>query len=325
MIVSCPACKTNLEISCNTQDGQHFECGECDSQLIFQDGRVTPRVCHVCNLHKSALSGYVSEIDAVAAGGRYLAPDAGGFFDASFARDLCVTCVNCGSMVSNPGLDVQLLCSDCGMDEFHVVQTSAPPPRRPSYAPLNPTAVPSNISPCPPDDDIGDSPVVSPWARWAARILDFWIGAFAAAFVLGIVLSSIGIDTDNVSEIGWMILAIPSGLALDALCYYFFGWTLGKWLFAVKVRHQDGCRLTYAEYIKRNFWVLVKGFGLAIPLVSLVTFIVQYNRLRAGKSASYDEGKDIKIVRSKHSVARTIFGIIALILLFIFLAACNAE
>ena len=279
-------------------------------------------VCKVRNLRKSALSGYVSEIDALATGGHCLAPDASGCFDASFAHDLCVACVNCGSVVSNPGLDAQLLCSDCGHDEFHVVQTSAPPPRRPTYEPLNPPiVVPSNFDQHKSDDDAGDSPIVSPWARWAARNLDFWIGVFVAGFVLGIVFESIGIDTDNISDTGWGILAIPAGLALDALCYYFFGWTLGKWLFAVKVRHQDGRQLTYTEYFKRNLGVLVKGFGLCIPIVTLITCVIQYNRLRAGKSASYDEGKDIKIVRVKHTAARTAFGIVALIVLLMFLVS----
>ena len=266
-------------------------------------------ICRVRNLSKSALSGYVSEIDAIATGGRYLTPDATGIFDASFAHDLCVTCANCGTVVSKPGLDAQLSCSDCGMDEFHVVQTSALPPRRQRKS----------------DDDVGDNPIVSPWARWAARTLDFWIGTFLSAIVCGFILGSIGIDTDNISDLGWTILCFPGGFVLDALCYYFFGWTLGKCLFAVKVRLQDGCRLTYAEYLKRNLWVFVKGFGLGIPIVNLVMHVVQYNRLRAGKSASYDEGKEIKIVRSKHNVARTVIGIIVLIVIFVFLAVCNAA
>lgn len=106
-------------------------------------------ICHVRNLRKSALSGYVSEIDAVATGGRYLTPDATGFFDASFTHDLCVTCVNCGSVVSNPGSDVLLLCSDCGQDEFYVVQTVAPPPKRPTYTPLEPPATPTTTEASP--------------------------------------------------------------------------------------------------------------------------------------------------------------------------------
>ena len=231
-------------------------------------------ICHIRNLRKSALSGYVSEIDAIATGGRYLAPDASGWLDASLAHDLCVTCVNCGSVVSNPGLDVQLFCSDCGHDEFHAVQTSAPPPRRPPYEPLNPTVPSTNSDWRKSGDDVGDSPVVSPWARWAARSLDFYVGLLAAGLVAAYVLESIGIDTDNISESGWVILAIPGGLALDALFYYFWGWSLGKWLFAVKVRHQDGRRLTYAEYFKRNLWVLVKGFGLCLPIVNLVMHVV---------------------------------------------------
>ena len=93
----------------------------------------------------------------------------------------------------------------------------------------------------------------------------------------------------------------------------------------MKVRRQDGGRLTFAEYFKRNLWVFVKGMGLAIPIVSIVAEVIQYNRLRAGKPASYDEGKDIKIVRVRHNVVRTVFGIVALIILFVFLAAVNAE
>jgi len=280
-------------------------------------------ICHVRNLRTSALSGYVSEIDAIATGGHYLPPDNSGWFEANYAHDLCVTCANCGTVVTNPGPGVELICSDCGQDEFYVVQTVAPPPRRPTYSPLDPSTVPSNPRPTPSDDDAGDSPVVSPWARWAARTLDFYASIILAAILLGATLPMIGLDVDGVSEIGWMILAIPPGLALDALCYHFFGQTLGKWLFAVKVRHQDGTRLLFPEYLKRNVWVFIKGLGLGIPVVILVTEVMQYNRLRAGKSASYDVGKDVKIVRVRHDVARTVFGIIAIIALFVYFAACN--
>ena len=80
-------------------------------------------VCHVRNLRESALSGHVSEIDAIATGGRYLAPDASGYYDASLAHDLCVTCVNCGSIIEeSPGAG-ELSCPVCGESTFHVFQT----------------------------------------------------------------------------------------------------------------------------------------------------------------------------------------------------------
>ncbi len=282
-------------------------------------------VCHVRNLRKSALSDYASEIDAIVTGGHYLAPDATGSFDASFAHDLCVTCVNCGSVISSPGTEAQLFCPDCGQDEFHVVQTVAPPPRRPTYTPFVPPVVPPNPSPLSSYDEAGDSAIVSPWARWAARTFDFSVCTFTAALVIAFFLISIGCETGHVSEVGWMILAIPTGLTLDALCYYFFGWTLGKWLFAVKVRHEDGGRLIFSEYLKRNFGVFIQGFGLSIPIVWLVAEIIQYNRLRDGKPASYDEGKNIKIVRAKHSAVRTFFGIVALVGIYVILLALSAA
>ena len=279
--------------------------------------------CKVRNLHKSALSGYVSEADAIATGGHYITPDGTGWLDVSLSHDLCVTCANCGSVVSSPGAGAQLICSDCGMEDFHVVQTVAPPPRRPTYTPLVPPSAPSNPSPRSADDDPNDSTFVSPWARWAARTLDLAVSTIFGFIVVGIFLAIIGCDIENISDAGAMIMGIPAGLLLDALCYQIFGWTLGKWLFAVKVRHHDGFRLTFGEYFKRNCWMTIKGLGLCIPIVTLITEVVQYNRLRAGKCASYDEGNDIKILRAKHDVVRTVFGIVALIVLFIITVACN--
>ena len=274
-------------------------------------------VCHVYNLNKSALSGYVSVVDAIATGGHYLSPDESGGFDASSAHDLCVSCANCGSVVLKPGPESPLTCPDCGLDEFHVVQTEAPAPRRPSRSQYVQPSGQTNPSPRVSDDDAGDSSVVNPWARWAARMLDFYLETILSAFVVGIFFEVIGCDTENMSEFGWMFFGIPLGMALDALCHHLLGWSLGKWLFAVKIRHLDGSRLTFAEYFKRNFWVLVKGFGLCIPIVVLVTEIIQYRRVRDGKAASYDEGNDVKVVRVRHGDVRTVFGVVALVALFL--------
>lgn len=279
-------------------------------------------VCRVCNLRASALSDYVSEADAIATGGRYLRPDAAGWFDASAAHDLCVVCANCGSAVSNPALGAVLSCPDCGQDEFHVVQTSAPAPRRPSYSTLNPFPAPSpssaDRSSRPMPDEVGDNMRVSPWARWAARTIDFNVSALVGALALGIFLAILGFDFENANEILLeYLIAYPAGLALDALCYHLFGQTLGKYLFALRVRRQNGMRLSFGAYLKRNFWVFVKGLGLSIPLVCIITQVVQYNRVNAGKSASYDEGMDLEIVRVRHSSVRTFFGIAVVVLVYL--------
>ena len=273
-------------------------------------------ICHVRNLRAGALSGYVSEADAIATGGCYLPPDATGWFDASAAHELCVSCVNCGAVISRATREAVLSCPDCGQEEFYVVQT-VPPPRRP-------TCSPQDSSPVPPPIDPGESTNVNPWARWAARMVDLMISNLLAAIVLVLLFAFSEIESENMNSLAEYLLIIPAGLVLDAICYHFFGQTIGKYLFAVRVRRQNGTCLSFGEYLKRNFWVFVKGLGLCIPIVNLITEVIQFNRLHDGKAASYDEGKDVRVVRVRHSGARTFFGVVVLIALFVLFAALGA-
>ena len=78
--------------------------------------------CRVRNLRNDAISCFISEQDALAARGHYLAPDSRGWFDASGHTGLCVVCENCGSVVMQAPKTEALECPDCGECYFRVVQ-----------------------------------------------------------------------------------------------------------------------------------------------------------------------------------------------------------
>jgi uncharacterized RDD family membrane protein YckC len=276
-------------------------------------------VCHVCNLQASSLSGHASEADAIAKGGQYLDPDANGEFDAFNAHDLCVVCANCGSVVTNPPDGPRLVCADCGQNEFYVVQTVAAPSKRPSYSRLTPPSAASKKSARTESGsqwlpDAKDSLIVSPWARWAARTVDFALGMFLGWFILLFAGIVINFNTVELSGIWWCLVLMLSGLIVDAVCYSVFDQTPGKCLFAVKIRRQNGESLGFRVYLMRNLLMFAIGLGLCIPAISQIAQLVQYKRLKSGRLASYDERLDVLIVRTRHGAFRTFVGIVTLVL-----------
>ena len=102
--------------------------------------------CRIRNLRAEALSGFIGEEDALAAGGQYLNPDASGGLNVEGMERLCIVCENCGSVVVTASGDGEFSCPDCGDISFRVIQTSQNAPVRQKSKPSKP-ATPEVIHP----------------------------------------------------------------------------------------------------------------------------------------------------------------------------------
>jgi uncharacterized RDD family membrane protein YckC len=171
-------------------------------------------------------------------------------------------------------------------------------------------------------DDAGHAPSVaifppaSPLARFFARTFD--------ASWLVTLLSSSGtyylsrnspefVRWSNVPSSGMLfgLLCLPVAMIFDAAIYGVFGNTPGKAMLGLKVTGLDGRRLSYTEYSRRNLSVWVRGWGLGIPFVSLVTMFVQYRTLRREKHTWYDAESGFRVNGKKAGVVRKgVFGIV---------------
>jgi uncharacterized RDD family membrane protein YckC len=135
--------------------------------------------------------------------------------------------------------------------------------------------------------------MASPWRRFWARTLDLWLEVTIASFFGSFVLSIFSegwvrfVETASTQILG--IIFIPVAFILDALIYRLFGNSLGKHLLGLSVTSITLQKLTFPDYLKRNFKVWISGYGLGIPLVYLFTMTRQYRRLKELKPASYDE------------------------------------
>ncbi|CAG4909185.1 Chaperone protein DnaJ [Paraburkholderia saeva] len=160
------------------------------------------------------------------------------------------------------------------------------------------------------------SPSASPLARFFARTFDAWWLVTLLSSLATYYLSRNSpefVRWSNVPSSGMLfgLLCLPVAMIFDAAIYGVFGNTPGKAILGLKVTGLDGRRLTCTEYARRNLSVWVRGWGLGIPFVSLVTMFVQYRTLRREKQTWYDAESGFRMNATKAGgVRKGVFGIV---------------
>ena len=135
-----------------------------------------------------------------------------------------------------------------------------------------------------------------PWPRYLARMLDTLVLGAVMGLILGIVLV---FTTDDAGErvfaamggvggtlltyvVSFMVATVPIAFLLA------FAQTPGKWLFGIRVRNPDGSRLGLWKALPREAWVVVRGVGFALPVVTLFTMISSYTDLKDDGATAWD-------------------------------------
>jgi uncharacterized RDD family membrane protein YckC len=197
-------------------------------------------------------------------------------------------------------------------------QPALPPQASVSHkAPVSPYAPPA-AAPLEEVDWSGfvpDGPQIRPWVRYFARTLDFII----FFLVFGAVAAGIFPElTEMHDTLIWMIflgfynLYEPAMLAI-------FGATPFKALLRVRVRNNDGSKLSYGQGLRRTLSVWFVGQGLGIPIAALITHIHAYNRLTGQGITSWDRSGNFTVSHRPVQWWRWLFvtgviaGIIALV------------
>jgi uncharacterized RDD family membrane protein YckC len=166
------------------------------------------------------------------------------------------------------------------------------------------------------------------WRRYFARAVDTTVIMAVIIFFL-VFVSMIAVTLVNREAahtyLGWMqslrgvnrflgaFITVMLWLPIEALFLWSVGTTPGKWVFGIKVRTQAGSTLGYWTALARAFLVFIKGLGLTIPLVSLITLIVSYDRLVKTGSMSWDKDLGTSVGYEKMTDTRLVFCFVAVI------------
>ena len=159
-------------------------------------------------------------------------------------------------------------------------------------------------------DAIADGPQVRPWIRYWARTLDTLVFAVGVGAIFAVIAPE-AIETratERLLEFIALILWIP----IEAAFISSFGATAGKALLRINVVNPDGSKLSYPQSLKRSFNVWLRGMGIGIPLVSIISMILAYKSLTNSGKTSWDR---IGGYRVRHREIGTVRGTIAIIIL----------
>ena len=164
----------------------------------------------------------------------------------------------------------------------------------------------------------------SPWRRYFARQLDVLVlGTLAwmcAAFVVASIdgrlfdriFNPVVLENQIVSAFLTTLIVVP----ILAVVIGLTGTSPGKWLFGVRVTRRDGRPIGLADGLRRELAVYVKGFGLALPLVSLITLVMSYQHLTDRKVAAWDRDQLWVVTHRPDGALQVglfVFGVVAMI------------
>lgn len=164
-----------------------------------------------------------------------------------------------------------------------------------------------------------------PWLRFGARVIDYYLNTLNLFFIIGFF---IGFAAPQAFEglnlmLGNFFYSIIFGMVFMFIWVYIeaqllcsWGTTPGRWVLGIVLRDSNGQKLSFSDALKRSFSVWLRGMGIGLPLISLVTVLESYNELTKKGITSWDQ--DGGFVVSHQRIG--LFKIILAILLFILVA-----
>jgi uncharacterized RDD family membrane protein YckC len=160
-------------------------------------------------------------------------------------------------------------------------------------------------------------PAVYPWRRFFARLFDLYAFILVLAVVLGVAFPELFEDlgSSRGMDLVYNIVGLAAFAVFEGFCQNIFGGTPGKSLFGMHVRSNDGNKLGLSVSFKRSFLVWLKGWGLGIPIVGLVTLIVGYTTLTNKGQTSWDRDLHCMVVTRELSTIRWIMIVVASVVL----------
>lgn len=128
-------------------------------------------------------------------------------------------------------------------------------------------------------------PQARPWVRYWARTFDYLTFCTLVGAIGFNVLPQLSKINDTVFGIILLLLYI----FIEPIFLCTFGTTPFKALLRVRIRNHDGSKPTYLQGLSRCFSVWIRGQGLGIPIATLVTSIMSYNKLTSEGVTSWDQ------------------------------------
>ncbi|SMP54060.1 RDD family protein [Anoxynatronum buryatiense] len=146
---------------------------------------------------------------------------------------------------------------------------------------------------------------VRPFIRLFAKTFDIQLFSICVWVLLYVSLPlSIYDEIQSVYIMNWIVVAIA--IQLEAFVLSILGTTPGKWLLNTRVVDIKGNRPSLTTALQRSNEAYIKGLGLEVPLVNLITRMYAYNFLTNYSSTPWDQRLGLTVVHKKIGFIRSI-------------------
>jgi hypothetical protein len=142
-----------------------------------------------------------------------------------------------------------------------------------------------------------------PWLRWLARVVDMTITAFVLGMVVGIVAPS---STIFNSSLATSIIVLLVWMVAEPFVVTHFENTPGKALLNIQLRTAEGRSLRLDQAFQRSARVWFFGLGAGVPIVSLITMIVAYQKLTREGITSWDKAGNFSVTHGPIGTGRMV-------------------
>ncbi len=201
------------------------------------------------------------------------------------------------------------------------ITATQPPPLPASLVPHPPERRPLRLEAAPAAGWHVEPP--HPWRRYLARMIDHYSIGLLGYAVLTAPIYALSDDIRATQTIltNSLVAAVAVTLISAPLCALFIGLsgtTPGKWCAGVRVLSRQGGMIGLGAALSREFRIWLAGFGMGLPLVSLITMVTSYNTLMRDRRMDWDEELDAVVqyrdaspwISARLAIATVLLGIV---------------
>ncbi|MEK7775455.1 MAG: RDD family protein [Candidatus Zixiibacteriota bacterium] len=152
-------------------------------------------------------------------------------------------------------------------------------------------------------------PQVRPWIRYWARTLDYGIFGLTIGVCIGLVNPELAKMNAILLNMVILVLWIPCEAGFLRL----WNTTPGKLILNIELKNSGSVRVSYGKALSRSFDVWLRGMAAGIPIVSLFSQYLAYDRLTKHNVTTWDTDEGFVIKHHEISFGR---GVLAVVLLF---------
>jgi uncharacterized RDD family membrane protein YckC len=166
-----------------------------------------------------------------------------------------------------------------------------------------------------------------PWRRFFARMIDSILFSVLVAVAFAVLLpeTAAELTADSGAWILLEIVALILMIPVEAVLISNFKTTLGKWIFGIEVTTPNGDHLSFQDAARRSVGVWVKGRGLDIPFVPLITMLFAYRRLTRTGTTLWDTSSNAIVTHQQWTPARAIGAVASVVALFVGISLITQE